>query len=52
MAKSGYPVTFSIGAVTFARPPETIDEVIAQADDLMYAVKQEGKNGIRHQAVG
>jgi diguanylate cyclase (GGDEF)-like protein len=52
MATSGYPVTFSIGAVTFARPPETIDEVISQADELMYAVKQAGKNGVQHKSVG
>lgn len=46
MQKSGWPVTFSIGAVTFIKPPMTVDELIKKADDLMYYVKASGKNQI------
>lgn len=47
-----WPVTFSFGVVTFLEPPETVDEVIKQADDLMYAAKEEGKNTMRFAVVG
>jgi diguanylate cyclase (GGDEF)-like protein len=46
MQRSGWPVTFSIGAVTFNKPPMTVDELIKKADDLMYYVKASGKNQI------
>ncbi len=41
------PVTFSIGIVTFQELPPDIDEIIKQADSVMYAAKQDGKNLIR-----
>jgi diguanylate cyclase (GGDEF)-like protein len=44
-----WPVTFSIGAVTFISPPSSVDEMIRTADDLMYAAKQSGKGIIRHE---
>ncbi|MEB3213240.1 MAG: GGDEF domain-containing protein [Leptolyngbyaceae bacterium] len=37
-------VGFSIGAMTFTRLPDSVDCLISQADQLMYAVKQTGKN--------
>jgi PleD family two-component response regulator len=37
-------VTFSIGAVTFLTPPESVDKMIKKADDLMYSAKKNGKN--------
>lgn len=48
MEKSGWPVTFSIGAVTFLSPPPAVDEMIRMADDLMYSVKNSGKNQIKY----
>lgn len=45
----GWPVTFSIGIATFLIPPPTVDELIKRADSLMYAVKQGGKNMVRHE---
>jgi diguanylate cyclase (GGDEF)-like protein len=39
-----WPVTFSVGAVTFLSPPESVHEMIERADQLMYSVKQSGKN--------
>jgi diguanylate cyclase (GGDEF)-like protein len=40
-------ITMSIGLVTFHRAPDTSEEAIRIADDLMYAAKRAGKNGIR-----
>jgi diguanylate cyclase (GGDEF)-like protein len=40
-------ITMSIGLVTFHRAPNSSEEAIKIADDLMYAAKHGGKNGIR-----
>jgi len=48
MAKGGWPVTFSIGAVTFETPVETSREALNVADVAMYRVKRSGKDGIHH----
>ena len=48
MKRQSWPVTFSIGAVTFLRPPASADEMLRRVDELMYRVKREGKAGIRH----
>jgi diguanylate cyclase (GGDEF)-like protein len=40
-------VTFSIGAVTFRTPPESVDEMIRIADQEMYQAKNEGKDRLR-----
>jgi diguanylate cyclase (GGDEF)-like protein len=48
MEKGGWPVTFSIGAVTFEVPVDTSREALQVADVAMYAVKHSGKDGIRH----
>jgi diguanylate cyclase (GGDEF)-like protein len=47
MEENNWPVTFSIGVVTFARPPATIDQLIGMADSAMFAAKNEGKNMVR-----
>ena len=43
-------ISFSIGAVTFITLPNSIDEILETADNLMYEVKKSGKNGIKHQS--
>jgi diguanylate cyclase (GGDEF)-like protein len=40
--------TYSIGVVTYIRPPATVDDLLKMADHMMYAAKREGKNGIRY----
>ena len=45
MQKYNWPVTFSIGCITFARPV-SVEEMIGRADSLMYRVKQGGKDAI------
>jgi diguanylate cyclase (GGDEF)-like protein len=46
MRENGWPVTFSIGVVTYDKPPENMEEMVQVADKLMYTVKREGKNKI------
>ena len=48
MQKNEWPVTFSIGAVTFNKIIDSSRDMIKQVDDLMYEVKKSGKNNIRH----
>ena len=49
MKENNWPVTFSIGAVTFVEPPQSVDEVIKKADDFMYSAKKDGKNRINRE---
>ncbi len=49
MEKQAWPVTFSIGAITFIRSPASVDDLIRLVDELMYKVKREGKAGVRHE---
>ena len=46
--EQGWPITFSIGVVTWATPPRTVDIMLKQADDAMYEVKNNGKNQVTH----
>jgi diguanylate cyclase (GGDEF)-like protein len=48
MNENQWPVTFSIGAVTFINPPASVEAMIQQADHLMYLVKNNGKNHLKH----
>ena len=48
MRQRQWPVTYSIGAVTYTAPPESIDELIHRADELMYSVKRSGKDRLLH----
>ncbi len=49
MQAHSWPVTVSIGAITCAQAPGSVAEAVQLADRLMYAVKQSGKNNIRHE---
>ncbi|PYX91204.1 MAG: hypothetical protein DMG67_10825 [Acidobacteria bacterium] len=48
MQERNFPVTFSMGLVTYDEVPQNIEEMVQKADDLMYEVKRQGKNAIRH----
>ncbi len=52
MRRHGWPVTLSIGVVTFASPPSTVDETLRISDQLMYSVKNNGKNSIQYEVFG
>ncbi len=47
MAQGGWPVTCSIGMVTFEQVPSDVHHMTTLADELMYDVKRVGKNAIR-----
>lgn len=51
MRQHRWPVTFSVGAVTFLSPPENIHAMIKRADEVMYSVKESGKNHLRQEEV-
>lgn len=42
------PVTFSMGVVTFLKPPASTDAMIRIVDDLMYSVKESGRNLVKY----
>jgi len=44
-------VTVSMGLVTFAYPPPTVDELLERTDVMLYAAKREGKNRLVHEVV-
>lgn len=45
------PVTLTVGAVTFRRPPADLEEGLRRADALLYEAKGAGKDCIRHEVV-
>jgi len=47
-ARERWPISFSIGVVTWLTPPRTVDFMLKQADDAMYAIKNSGKDHIAH----
>jgi diguanylate cyclase (GGDEF)-like protein len=49
MNKNAWPVTASIGVVTFLKFSESIEDMLNKTDYLMYCVKQSGKNNITYQ---
>lgn len=49
MKEHDWPVTFSIGIATFTRMPPSIEDMIRQADKLMYAVKNSSKGSIKQE---
>ncbi|HLD36416.1 MAG TPA: GGDEF domain-containing protein [Planctomycetota bacterium] len=51
MEEARWSITFSIGALTYATLPDNIDDIIIRADHLMYSVKNNGKNAIKHELV-
>jgi diguanylate cyclase (GGDEF)-like protein len=52
MARHGWTVGFSMGAAVFVAPPSSADQLMARADELMYAAKREAKGTIRVAAYG
>lgn len=44
--QKAWPVTFSLGLITYERVPESVHAMLHEADNLMYQAKQQGKNTI------
>ncbi|MBN2257390.1 MAG: diguanylate cyclase [Anaerolineaceae bacterium] len=51
MKQHNWPVTFSIGAVTYYKFGISVMDVIKQVDQAMYAVKDSGRNNIHFDTV-
>ncbi|QQS55272.1 MAG: GGDEF domain-containing protein [Candidatus Competibacteraceae bacterium] len=49
---AGFPVTCSVGAVTFQQAPSSADEAVKAADHLMYQVKSQGKDAVAFGVIG
>ncbi len=47
MRQNEWPVSFSIGVVTFLELPPALEEMLDMADSLMRSVKADSKNGVR-----
>ena len=52
MRQGKWPVTVSVGAATFERPPESVTQMVGIVDELMYAAKMSGKNRLEKRVVG
>jgi len=52
MRHQGWPITFSVGAVTFLSPPESVQAMVQRTDELMYSVKRTGKNRMCLEEIG
>ena len=50
-ARKGWPVTMSVGAITFSGVGKSREALVQRADQLMYQVKKDGKNRVLHIAV-
>jgi diguanylate cyclase (GGDEF)-like protein len=50
--QQGWPLTVSVGLTTWLRPPQSVADLLHTSDGLLYAAKQEGKNGLRQAVVG
>ena len=48
MEENGWVITFSIGVLTLTAPTISVDEMLGRADQLMYVVKNNGKNNIHY----
>ncbi len=46
MTLNRWPVTFSMGVATFATPPADAEQLFRAADQLQYAAKHSGRDGI------
>jgi len=46
MREADWPVTFSIGVAVYASAPATVDQLLKNADELMYEVKETSKNDV------
>lgn len=46
MEKRSWPVTFSIGLISYAIPNKAFKDIIKEADHMMYLAKEKGKNQI------
>lgn len=46
MRQRNLPVTFTVGAVTFHSPPQSLQEMLSKADQAMYSAKNSGRDRV------
>ena len=51
MRQRRWPITFSIGLVSFAPPLGSVAEMIRAADEAMYAAKSSGRDRVEHRDI-
>ena len=51
-AENGAPVTVSLGAATFQRPPSSLDEMLRAAGRMLHDAKASGRSAVRHDHIG
>jgi len=51
MQAQGWPVTFSMGLVSYRQVQENLDAMLSAADNLMYEAKEAGRNRICRRTV-
>ena len=51
MNRKKWPVTVSVGAVTFLHPVRDVDAMVRQIDERMYRAKKAGRNCIVHESI-
>jgi diguanylate cyclase (GGDEF)-like protein len=51
IARHGWSISVSMGVITCADAPSDINELITEADRLMYSVKRSGKNAVRYKSI-
>lgn len=51
MPQYGFPVTLSVGLLTYLAPPQSVEDMVREADTLMYSVKNTTKDAIRQEII-
>jgi diguanylate cyclase (GGDEF)-like protein len=51
MSQRGWPVTLSVGAITFLKPGWDVHRMIQHVDELMYGAKRQGKGRVEHAVI-
>ena len=52
MRRGEWPVTVSIGAATFEKPPTSVEQMVKLVDELMYSAKARGKGRLERRVIG
>ena len=52
MRQGQWPVTVSIGAATFEKPPVSVEQMVEVVDGLMYSAKASGKARLEKRVIG
>jgi diguanylate cyclase (GGDEF)-like protein len=48
MNENGWSITFSVGVLTLSAAQISVDDILGKADQLMYGVKNSGKNNVQY----